>query len=258
MNEVLDGTASEEQSHRVQMALAGDTGARQRFEEIKQLHDLLNRTHRFPAPTDIRPAILRTIEARPGGRPRTRPFGSGPWISISRRPAVGMAWSFATGALAVLVGLALVRGSTTAPERPTNQPGPSHFAGTMVRNDGEISFRPLSEERLDIPGGAVVARVLGSERVLRVEISVSTVTESSLSLTYPASERALTRIIPEGSTPGRIDMAVGRVDWYPPQAGRITLEFNVGGLEEPFGLETLVEGATRRVTLATWNAAKGR
>ena len=258
MNEVLDGTASEEQSHRVQMALAQDPGARERFEAIKHLHDLLNQSARFPAPTEIRPAILRAIETRAGGHPKTRPFWSDAWTSLSRRPAVGMAWSFAIGAMAILVGFALLRGSATLPESTTNQPGPGHFAGTLVRNDAETSFQLSSEERLDLPGGVVVARVLRSEDLLRVEISGNSVTESRITLLYPTPERVLTRVIPDGSTPGRIDMAVGRVDWYPPKAGRITLEFNVGGLEEPFGLETLVEGATRRVTLATWNAAKGR
>lgn len=258
MHDILDGTATEEQARMVRIALASDDAARRRFRELTQLHETLNRAARYPAPSEIRPAVLRDIEGHHRRLPAPRPFSSSLWNALSRRPAVGMAWGFATGAMAVLLGLLFFRGTTPLPESITDSPDPNHFAGTLVRNDTGASAKLLSEGRLDLPGGVAVARVLQLENCLQVEISVNTVTGPCISLKHPSAERTLTRIIPDGSTSGRIDLAADGVDWYPPPAGRMTLEFSLGGLEEPFSLETTVDGATRRVTLATGSTSKGR
>ncbi len=258
MHDLLDGTANEEQSHRVRMALDSDEGARERFRVLTQLHEQLNRAERFPAPPEIRSTILKAIEDDPRRFPPPRPFWSEFWNSISRRPAVGMAWSFATGAMAVFLALALIRGSVTTREDRVIQPVPSPFAGTMVRNDAGARPKRISEGQLDLPGGVAAARVSRLNGVIQVEISVNTISESCITLKHPSPTCTLIRIIPDGLTTGRIDMAVDHIDWYPPLAGKITLEFRAGGLEGPFSMETIVAGATRRITLDTDTAAKGR
>ncbi|HEX7879050.1 MAG TPA: hypothetical protein VF720_06545 [Candidatus Eisenbacteria bacterium] len=256
MHDVIDGTAVEEQSLRVRSALAQDEEARRRYREMEELHERLARAPRYPAPAEIRPAVLRAIHASVGPPPTT--FWSEFRESISRRPAVGMAWAFVTGAMLVLAVLSLLRGPSLLPGSSLDGEGAERVAGTMVRNGEASGFREVSQGRLELPGGTALARVLQSRNVLRVELSADIAGETNLILSYPDTKRVLTRIIPDGPANIRVDMAPGRVAWHSPTAGAIALEFSVDGVEDPFALESLVDGVARRISLATQGGMEGR
>jgi hypothetical protein len=256
MQEVIDGTAAEEPIRRVRAALAGDDRARARYRELEALHDRLAAAPRYPAPSELRPAVLRAIGAPTKTAPRS--FWADLRASISRRPAVGMAWAFVTGAMLAVAVLSLLRHPMSLPGGSLDGGSAGRVAGTMVRLDGVAGFRTVSEGRLDLPDGAVLARVLRSRTVLRVELSAPVAGEARVTLSYPDTSRVLLRIIPDGPANSRVDMAPGRVAWHSPAAGAIALEFSVDGVEDPFELESDVDGVARRISLATRGGMEGR
>jgi anti-sigma factor RsiW len=114
INETIDGTASPEDSARLQAALAADDEARAFFEDLQRLDGLLNAVPVVDPPAEVKKGILRRIDRTAARAPAPAPaaptMGAGGFsfgnVFARFRPAYG--FTFAGGIAAGIAVFALL------------------------------------------------------------------------------------------------------------------------------------------------------
>jgi len=115
IQDVLDGVATPEQVARLEAWLERDPAARARHQEMSELFEALKRVPRVEAPHDLRQNVLRALPpAAPGARAASSSAANG--------FRVRLAYVFAAGLAAGVVGMGALSGLWKTPEPSRNLP----------------------------------------------------------------------------------------------------------------------------------------
>jgi len=173
MNAELDGETTPEESASLKAILAADEESRNYFEELTRLAGMLAEVPLVEPPPELRAGILRDVRhPRVARRPVSAPAPAPRirwWDAVARGfqgyGRLTWAYGFAAGLVIGLLGLALVRGGPTDPDR-------SQFVGSMKPlND----FALLESRQIDQNGvrGTLETRAGDGEVLLKVRLDSS-------------------------------------------------------------------------------------
>jgi hypothetical protein len=177
MQDELDGVASEQDLARLHAWLAQSAEGRARFAELGSLFQALKGVGLADPPPGIREAVARGIEA---DRRREVKEHQG-WLealraSLSRRPALRLAFPAAAGALAAVIALAWIMSPGVR-----QVPG-QDVTGTMApAHDGEPSF---DRQSLELPGAAATVSTRPDQDGLEVDIEAHSASPVGLMIDF--------------------------------------------------------------------------
>lgn len=154
MNEQLDGTATPEDSDRLNRALESREDVRAEYRKLGGVFAVLSQVGMEDAPASLKQGVLRTIRER-----ESAPSREGWLESIAAffrgRPAFRYAYSFAAGAALGVLAFALLTGNLMT--RPGSDLRP--FTGTMAPPNA-ASYQRISSRDFPLRGGRVQAETL--------------------------------------------------------------------------------------------------
>lgn len=192
----IDGTATPEESRRLEAYLDAHPEARSTHEEVQRLSRMLREVKAVEPPGRLKGDILQALRTRP------QAFDDQPsWFavlvaSLRGRAGVRYSLSFSAGAAVALVLLALIVQS------PISTPGPDGIAGLMIDRSTLDGLEAISARTLDFgeTRGAITTKSDG-ELVL-AEIELSSPHEVDVVLEYPHG------LVPRGFEVSPSDMEV--------------------------------------------------
>jgi len=209
IEDVLDGVATPQQAARLQERLANDPVARKRYLEHVAFFEALGTTdqHWVEPPADLAAGVLREIRKGPLPASGTRGVFASWKDSFRRRPVVG--WSFAIGAVAAVVAVAIALLTNPA---PFSSRGSLPITGTMAPPDAGESWLQADRAVLAAGDARGTITVLKQRGGLQVRVETHAPELSVLELAYDPVAVSVARIDgPQGAeragtTPGSIQL----------------------------------------------------
>lgn len=161
MHDVLDGTATAEDQARLEQQLAADPALRERFTELRDLFETLNRVPMVEPPAGMHAELMQSIQSE-AGRTRTPGWMAAFADAFRARPVPAFAMAAVTiGALALLLWSGAHRGASRlagsdSPVAGTMAPPATPPAAQLEAGDARLA---VTLERID---GAIVLTIDGA------------------------------------------------------------------------------------------------
>jgi hypothetical protein len=230
----LDGTATAPESEELRGLLSASEEARMRYEEVRNVFQILGAQRSLEPPPSLKPRILgglpRPAEARPGERLR--------WSrSAGRGRSLAPLYAFAAGVVVALV-------FTVAARQVWNRGSVDSTSGAMG-----IAGARVDRQRLDLPGGSELTAVRQGERI-QATVRWRGNEAASLAVEYDPARVALAAVRPPREDV-RVALERGRVRVSGRGNADVELDL-VGPREGPVSLRVVSREAGNEPAERTW------
>ncbi len=184
MNDQFDGTATSEESERLNRALESRDDVRLEYKKLGGVFAVLSRIEMEEPPESLKEGVLRSIRAQRSHAPaRTGRLRSLAEL-LYRGAAIRYAYSFAAGAAAAVLVLALLSGNVLT--RPGTDSRP--FTGTMAPLAIGGSYHHISQRDLVLRDGRISAEALSDRDGFLVRISASAPQGTDLDVAFDPAD----------------------------------------------------------------------
>lgn len=207
---------------------------------------LLDRVPLVEPPAELRENVLRAIETR---RPASKRRGWLEWFGEGfKRPILSMAYPFAVGAIAGVLGFALLTGKIDlgAPG------GTDGMSGAMVPTAPRAKATPVDSQRYELNGANI--RLETSRRGDQVEASITVEgrRDADVTLRFDPSRLAPVAFRQDKAWDGRMEVGPGVIRLAQAGERRYEVVFQGSGAgDAPIHVTMVVAGATAEGVLRT-------
>jgi len=206
MNAQLDGTATSEDSERLNRALESREDVRSEYRKLGGVFAALSRIEMEEPPPSLKEDVLRTIRASEAGGAAKQSWLDSIAALFLGKAGFRYAYSFAAGAVLGVVAFALLSGNLAT------RPGANSrsFTGTMAPFTGERSYQHIGSRDFNLRDGRVLTETLSGGDGLLVRITTDAPVGSDLILSFnPADWSPVS--IRQQTTGNEVMLGMGRV-----------------------------------------------
>lgn len=213
---------------------------------------LLDKAAMVEAPPDLRDNVLRAIEGR---RPVGTRWG---WLEFFgagfKRPAFGMVYPFAVGAIAGIVGFAIL---TERVDLGTSG-GPAGMSGAMVPTAPSAKAVPVDAQRYELNGANIRLETVRRGDQIGASIAVEGRRDVEVTLRFDPSRLAPVAFRQDRPWDGRMEYGPGLIRLVQSGERRYEIDFVESGAgDAPIQVTMISEGATAQGVVHTAPAGKG-
>ncbi|MGE5176166.1 MAG: hypothetical protein ACM3JJ_07285 [Hyphomicrobiales bacterium] len=207
---------------------------------------LLDRAEMVDPPADLRDNVVRTIEAR---RPAKRRWA---WLELFsagfRRPTLGMVYPFAVGAIAGIVGFAVLSG-----KMDLGAPGGSGgMSGAMVPTAPHAKASPVDAQRFELNGANIRLETVRQGGQVEATVSVEGRRDADVTLRFDANRLAPISFRQDGPWDGTMECRAGVIRIVQSGQRRYGIVFQESGAgDAPIRVTMVVQGTTAEGVIHT-------
>ncbi|HEX7077717.1 MAG TPA: hypothetical protein VF363_04800 [Candidatus Eisenbacteria bacterium] len=214
---------------------------------------LLDRAEMVEPPADLRENVLHAIETRRPARPAWSwlgVFGAG----FKQRPAFGMVYPFAVGAVAGVVAFALLSGrmDLRAPG------GPDGMSGAMVPTAPHVAGSAVDDQRFELNGANVRFETVRQGDQVRAAITTRGDRDVELTLRFDPSRLRPVAFRQDRAWDGTMEYGQGRLRLVQSGERRYEIDFEGSGAgDAPIRVTMVVRGSTAEGEIHTGPSGPG-